>query len=358
MKTAWAIALSVLFSSVAGAQEATPPPVDPAGAIAEAGRAEIAAGAYETGIAKLLEASKLSASTDLLLEIAIAYSQWQGHCQDSITYFDRFFAACQGCAAFSTARDRNNRVRAACMVKIRVESTPPGAMISIDGAALGASPLEISVVAGAHGFEAELSGYSGPASSHSFLPGQQDAVVKLQLEPLPAFIEFRNVMPESTVTISGVPAKPPKMEVQPGRHKIEASKPGYDSKTIEVVARRGETTQVDVALQPTQVTYRTYMWASVGIGAFALLSTGAFGLMLREVKADRDRELMRSNPEESLIMDFDNRIASRTRLIAITGGIAGAGAIAALIFYLIEPEGDQTVALGMGPEGVVVGGRF
>src|SRR5688572_20337607 len=198
MRTTWALAV-LLFSSAASAQEPTPPPASKV----DIGRAEIAKGDYEAGIAKLIEENKNNPSPDLLFEIAVAYSLWQGHCQDAISTFDKFFAACQKCSSFEAAKERLTRVRETCVVKVRVESEPAGAMISIDGLPIGTSPLETTVIAGQHGFEAELSGFGGPAVGQTFLPGQTAATVKLSLAPLPAFIELKNIQPEIVVLVSG-----------------------------------------------------------------------------------------------------------------------------------------------------------
>jgi hypothetical protein len=354
MRSALAVAAILLLCPAAFAQEMAP-------ALIEAARADIAQGNYEAGIVKLDKAYGLDPKPEIIFEVAVAYSQWQGHCQDAITYFDRFFQVCGQCESFAAAKERHDRVRAACTVKVKVETEPSGAMISIDGDPIGSSPLSATVIAGKHAFEAELTGYDAPSASHSVAPGQE-TVIKLSLTPLPAYVEFQNVSPEATVLISGVPARPPKMEVQPGRHKIEASRPGYESKTVEVVARRGETAQVDLTLAPERTTYRLYMWASVGIGVFALATTAAFALMANEAKNDKKMAMMlsgRNDPE--FLESFDNRIKSRTTLAIVTGSVAGAAGIAALVFYLIEPDEEvpaDKVALGFGPEGLVVRGSF
>ncbi len=345
------IAASLLFSSIAHAQSEEE--------MLESARAEITQGAYETGIAKLEQIHKTSPRPALLLEIATAYAQWQGHCQDAITNFDRFFETCNQCESFEAAKERNARVRASCQVKVHVESEPAGAMISIDGSPIGTSPLDATLVAGQHGFEAELSGYGGPAVGQTFAPGQADGLVKLRLDALPAFIELQNFTTESTILVSGVPATAPKMEVKPGKHRIEAKRPGYDDKTIEVFAHRGQTTRVDVSLVPSQTSYRTFMWASVGVGAFALISAGAFGIMSREAAGDKRREEMRGDfADAKYLEDLDGRLHAGITRAAITGGIAGAAAISALVFFFIEPDHSQPVALAVGSDGVLVSGRF
>jgi hypothetical protein len=347
------IALILLWSAIASAEE------DQATRLAGEGRVEIAQGAYETGIAKLVESNKLTPNPDLLLEVAIAYSQWQGHCKDSIDSFDAFFRECRQCASFASAKERLERVRAACIVKVRIETTPPGAMISIDDAAIGASPLDTTVIAGSHDFAAELSGYDNPLTTQGLAAGQSAVTIKLELRELPAFIQLKNIAPESTVTVSGVPAKTEKMEVQPGRHTVEATRPGYESKKIQVVAKRGETIPIDVGLVPEVVSYRTYMWASIGIGAFSLIGAGAFALMAKDANGDaRDLEKLPGVKQED-IDALERKETSRTRLAIILGSIGVAGAAAAVVFYLIEPEHETPpVAFGIGPEGLIVSGTF
>jgi hypothetical protein len=347
MRSIPAIAATLLISAPALAQEMAPKLIEEA-------RADIAGGNYEAGIAKLDKAYGLDPRPEIVFEVAVAYSLWQGHCQDSITYFDRFFQVCDKCDSFAAAKDRFDKVRTLCTVKVRVETEPPGAMISIDGDAIGSSPLDATIVAGNHAFEAELTGFSSPSASLSVAPGQGGAQVKLTLTPLPAFVEFQNVAPEATVVISGVPARPPKMEVQPGRHTIEASRPGFESKTIEVVARRGETATVDLTLEPERTTYRLYMWASVGVGVFSLATTAAFALMANEAKADKRMAEMFGGRQEEYIRSLESRIKSRTILAVVTGSVATLAGIAALVFYLIEPEEELApVAVEAGTEGLL-----
>ena len=112
-------------------------------------------------------------------------------------------------------QQRHERVRSACLVGVRVETTPPGAISRSDGFPIGTSPLEANLIAGQHGFEAELSGYGGPAVGRTLLPGQPRAVITLDMKPLPTMIALKNLTPESTVLISGIAAKTEKVEVQP-----------------------------------------------------------------------------------------------------------------------------------------------
>jgi len=64
------------------------------------------------------------------------------------------------------------------VVAIHVEfrTTPPGAVIKVDGAAKGSSDMALDLPAGTHSVTAELEGYQPAATSIEVKPGAPAAV--------------------------------------------------------------------------------------------------------------------------------------------------------------------------------------
>jgi hypothetical protein len=92
-------------------------------------------------------------------------------------------------AAALSARLQALRLGAPVLV---FESTPPGALIHIDGDVVGETPLQRVVEAGAHRVGAELSGYVPETREIDAVPGVH-STIDFELTPIPRSVRFRRL---------------------------------------------------------------------------------------------------------------------------------------------------------------------
>ena len=83
---------------------------------------------------------------------------------------------------------------AAAAIRVEFRTTPPGAVIKIDGAARGSSDMALDLPAGAHNITAELEGYQPAATSIDVKPGAV-AAVNLALTPLAGLLRIYSDTP-------------------------------------------------------------------------------------------------------------------------------------------------------------------
>jgi len=142
------------------------------------GFAQFAAGDYAAGITSMEKAYTLVKGPGYLLNIAIAFDLWGGHCAEARTAFDRFFAQCRpsGCAELKTAEDRSKRVQDKCEVVISAKTDPTGATIKIDGREVGRAPIDAKIGPGTHELEASLEGYKTHVEALTVVEGRPQSL--------------------------------------------------------------------------------------------------------------------------------------------------------------------------------------
>jgi hypothetical protein len=87
---------------------------------------------------------------DLLLDMAIAYEQWEGHCPQALQQLDRFAAACEGtCSSQALGMTARERLLSSCSVPILLDAVWPDAVLQIGALSL-AAPVRTRLLRGRH----------------------------------------------------------------------------------------------------------------------------------------------------------------------------------------------------------------
>lgn len=147
------------------------------------------------------------------------------------------------------------------LVKVRIDSTPPGANIYLDGKASGilgqtGTAEQLRLPPGQHSLLLELDGYKPLEQTVNLSKGQR-LLFKLQLES--AHLEVKPLATDQSsrggeIFIDGTLAGtvPTRVEIGSGKHTIEVRRPGYLTTTEQVEIKPGENRQLLVALNPEQ----------------------------------------------------------------------------------------------------------
>jgi TonB family protein len=140
---------------------------------------------------------------------------------------------------------------------LRIESEPSGARVSVNGRAMGLTPLELSDLPfGSYKVRVQQKGYDPQARDVSVQAGSADGVLQFALvraaaaasggvdvistpEGAAASVDGR---PVGTTPITG-------LQVKPGRHRIEVALDEHETWSGTVDVRAGETGRVEVQLQ-------------------------------------------------------------------------------------------------------------
>ena len=142
---------------------------------------------------------------------------------------------------------------------IRVETSPSGATAKVDGSTIGTTPAERSNLSpGAHTVEVSLSGYYSETRQASVVAGQT-TTVQITLNPIPPTTGTIRVETSPSgaaakidgLTIGTTPAE--RSNVSPGTHTVEVSLSGYYTETRQASVVAGQTTTVQITLNPIPV---------------------------------------------------------------------------------------------------------
>jgi eukaryotic-like serine/threonine-protein kinase len=139
---------------------------------------------------------------------------------------------------------------------VHVESTPAGAAVTVDGNAMGKTPVDVPDLAlAAHEVKLELEGYA-PVTEPVMLTAKMPRTdVKLTLArtaPATGAADITSTPAGGIVKIDGTsvgmtPLHGHKLNV--GRHRIEVAADGYDTYSGSVTVKEGQTARLDAALR-------------------------------------------------------------------------------------------------------------
>jgi TonB family protein len=139
---------------------------------------------------------------------------------------------------------------------VRVVTQPPGATVTVDGVARGASPLDVPELAlGAHEVRAELRGYA-PAIHKVILTAESpQADVSLTLgraAPASVMVEVFSNPSGALVRIDGIAVgqTPLRQAVRVGSHSVEMIKEGFEPWTGSLEVPTRGTPRLNAALRP------------------------------------------------------------------------------------------------------------
>lgn len=151
---------------------------------------------------------------------------------------------------------RKNKARAAgpavAPAQLTVESTPAGAEITFDGAALCQSPCTLTGIApGAHSIVASKSGFSGATRNISLTAGA-NATVALQLDALSAILSVASTPAGAVIVVDGKDTgklTPSQFSLSsPGAHNVTLRRYGYLEASNSINVGAGQTASLNLAL--------------------------------------------------------------------------------------------------------------
>lgn len=148
---------------------------------------------------------------------------------------------------------------------IQVQSVPTGANVYIDGQFYGTTPsqtgsyLSQDVIAGKHIVAVQLDGYVTYSTTIQVLSGERKSVVaNLNQDRPDGSIQVQTSPEGATVVLDGVDLRTAPVtfaNVNAGTHTILASRDGYYSVSRSVQVNPGQTTQVEITLNPVGPSY-------------------------------------------------------------------------------------------------------
>ena len=282
-----------------------------------------AAGDYEGGISYMEKAHELRPHPGFLLNIAVAYDRWGGHCTESLETFDRFFELCDGCKLAAQAKKKQAKVREGCRVEIQFETEPAGAALSVDGELIGPAPQTLRLEPGPHTVVAVRADY---LRLERTIEVQRNGETRIRLE----------MEPEATAVEPPPPAPPP-------------PPPPLMSTTLKP--------RNDEGLGLTPWTWTAFGVAAVGAGIGTWFTFQTLSALDAEEAARQAR--LTKVEVEALQADATNKA-----IVANVGfGVAAAGAAAGILLLILDddPEdGESSVSWTptLGPRSVGLSARF
>lgn len=138
-----------------------------------------------------------------------------------------------------------------------VDSRPAGAEVYLDGRMSGRTPVSLQVNPGRHEVELRLAGYQPYRVVVNPRPGERVQVfAQLVPEARQGTLAVTSSPSGAEVYVEGVlrGRTPLSLSLPEGRYAVELKAPGYEPYRATVQVRRGETTRLDVRLNPVSRT--------------------------------------------------------------------------------------------------------
>jgi len=141
-------------------------------------------------------------------------------------------------------------------LSLRVESTPPGAMVTVNGQSQGASPLEMTgLAAGDYEVKVELRGHEARTEKVTLRPEEPHADLKVALTraaPTTGTADFLSTPFGAVVAVDGTAVGPTPVlqhRLKPGPHKVEMTKEGHEPWSGTFTVEAGKKAKVDASLR-------------------------------------------------------------------------------------------------------------
>lgn len=287
-----------------------------------------AKGDYAKGIEQMRKAHKLLPHPGFLLNIAVAYDQWGDHCGEALGTFDEFFEACPDCELFEQATKKRGEVRSHCPALARIETTPPGATLSVDGVPKGMSPQTVKLPPGPHTIAAARPGYVSADREVEVRFGAENRFA-LSLEAI--------APPPATGPPPPVAKAPPPPEP-------------------EVV--HGQLAPI----QEPPANLTPWVWTAFGVAAAGAAVGTVFTLQtLSALDAEEQARVDRRTKRE--VEDLQSDATNKAIIANVGFGAAAAGLVTGVILLVVDAGGEQdpedtTLTPVIGPGGVGVVTRF
>ncbi len=324
---------------------------------------DLAAGAYERGITRLGRAYDIAKRPELLLNIAMAYDKWGGHCPEALEAFDRFLSACGECESAGLARERLHEVRDRCEPRLVVSTSPAGARVLLDGKQIGVSPLARTLSVGEHEVVVDLRYHQLHRQSIRLALGDVRKV-EVQLRRIGdtwARLELRGVPPGVAVSVDGEPVVDPAagpLRLLAGAHRVVVLPEQGASMSVPVELREGKGRYVDVGVLLAEPE-RTGLWGALAVGAgVAAVVLGVVFQGLADDASGRELAAVGAAPAAPEPMaetiHGHNRDARRNAVLAqVSWAVGGCGLLAGgtlLVLTWLAPSAvGPARAVGGGP---------
>jgi len=137
---------------------------------------------------------------------------------------------------------------------LRIETTPPGATVWLDGLVVGQSPLELkNLRAGPRHLRILEDGYAPAEVSLELGEGTTDLPLRFAMSPTTARLTVRSEPDGATVSVDGGAIGTTPLEqalLGPGRHEVRVERPGFRAQTRRIQAGAGQPLLVALRLEP------------------------------------------------------------------------------------------------------------
>jgi serine/threonine-protein kinase len=142
------------------------------------------------------------------------------------------------------------------LVPFRVESMPSGATVWLDGSEMGTTPLAIeSAAAGTHQLTVSKEGFVPSRESLNLDAAEPPSPLVFSLQPARATVSIASNPQPAAVAVDGKDVgKTPldDFDLDPGVHRVEVRRAGFQTWRSEVEARSGESLQIVASLKIAQ----------------------------------------------------------------------------------------------------------
>jgi len=144
---------------------------------------------------------------------------------------------------------------------LQVSSSPQGAQVTLNGRAVGNTPLNLSVQPGSYNLEVRLGGYETYRTTVNVGAGQTVQVnANLVTERRTGDLVITSIPDNADVYVNGQRAgvTPLRVSLNEGSYDIRIAKDGYSEYRASVQVRRGDTTRVEARLLPQRAVLEVF----------------------------------------------------------------------------------------------------
>jgi TonB family protein len=136
---------------------------------------------------------------------------------------------------------------------LRIETDPPGAVVSVDGKEAGLSPVALPKVRpGVHMVRVSRDGYAPAGLTLEVRNGEPQLPLRFVMEPLTAKLRLQTDPAQASVVVDGKAVGTTPLDglnLQPGRHEVRVERRGYVGTRREIEASAGQTVDVSLKLE-------------------------------------------------------------------------------------------------------------
>jgi len=141
---------------------------------------------------------------------------------------------------------------------LRVETDPPGAVVTVNGETQGSSPLDLSELPFAtYDVKVDLKGYEARSERVSLGEDSPRAELKIALTkaaPTTGLADIVSTPFGASVTVDGAKVGLTPVtgyRLKPGNHRVEVAREGYESWTGTLLVQAGQRSRLDASLRAT-----------------------------------------------------------------------------------------------------------